>query len=136
MACGSTSNRTPQPATLIVSIPPPTVVAPKCLDPVARLTIDGSVANCPLVTHQASPSDPVTNAELNCIQSVGLQSATPYHLVIAYQQASVTIAQAVVAPDPATLVPGLNRITVEPGAVTTVLDANGNGTPDIQATCP
>ncbi len=122
-------------ATLIFIVPPPKTVAPGCPSPAVRLYVDGVMRSCPIATFEPNDGGAATTL-ISCNESKGLQPGVGYLLEAVYLQDSKIIARGALSSEAITLSAGSNRRDLPPANVTTMLDANSNGTSDIHEACP
>jgi len=122
-------------ATLALTVPSPSGVAPRCAGYVAvRLRVDGSLRPCGSV--QVTTGDRVAAVRIVCDESVGLLPETPYEVAVGYYQGATLVAEGRLDAEATRLAPGLNARTLAPEQVRTDLDANGNGSSDLNDACP
>ncbi|HEX5754604.1 MAG TPA: hypothetical protein VFZ09_50940 [Archangium sp.] len=111
------------------------MVAPRCGDYVAvRLRVDGSLRPCGAV--QVTTGSTVAAVRIVCDESVGLLPETPYQVTVGYYQGATLVAESRLEAEATLLSPGLNSRTLALEQVRTDLDANGNGTSDLNDACP
>lgn len=119
---------TPQPASLSITIPSLEAAIPGCAAPFVRLENAGADVGCGVGCPTASQT-----CTLTCPDYLGLLSATRYPLAVVYLQSSTPVASAALGE--VSLLAGANQLSVA-AATVTPLDANHDGTSDLQSLCP
>lgn len=125
----------PASATLLVGVPTENTVAPTCPSPQVWLYVNGAKLFCP-VESVVEGNDGSDIAFMLCDESQRLRTGVSYQMEVVYLQGTTIIARGALTSEPMTLQRGRNSLRLPLDNVTTSLDANSNGTADIQEACP